>query len=199
MTRLVADAEENNAWWKRLHAMDGTNIVQGTAPGMAVLLNHPTLKMGNGEPLPVLAVREVGNGRTMALTVDASWRWSLSEAAEGRGNQAYLRFWKNAMRWLLADPSVSRITVDTPRENYAVGDEVRVVVRARDPGFAPAPGADVVATITNRDGSTRMEGRTSADGDLVLSYPAEARGPIESKSMLRWGPSLLVQMRRCLQ
>ena len=47
----------------------------------------------------------------MALTVDTSWRWSLSEAAEGRGNQAYLRFWKNALRWLMKDNTVSRVTV----------------------------------------------------------------------------------------
>lgn len=176
VTRLVADSVENDAWWSRLHALDGANIVQGVAPDAAVLLSHPTIKLPTGEPLPILAVREVGKGRSMALTVDASWRWSLSEAADGRGNQAYLRFWKNAMRWLLADPSVSRVTVDTPRENYAVGDEVRVVVVVRDPSFAAVPGADVVATITNEEGSSRMEGRTSADGDLVLSYPAIQRG-----------------------
>jgi uncharacterized membrane protein len=190
VTRLVADSVENDVWWARLHALDGANIVQGVAPDAAVLLVHPTLKMANGEALPILAVREVGNGRSMALTVDASWRWSLSEAADGRGNQAYLRFWKNAMRWLLADPSVSRITVDTSRENYVVGDEVRIVVRARDPSFAPAPGAEVVTTITNEDGSTRMEGRTSTDGDLVLSYPAVHRGShrvtVEVKSGLEF-------------
>ena len=71
----------------------------------------------------------------------------MSEAAEGRGNQAYLRFWKNAIRWLMKDTTVARVTVDTPRENYAMGDEVRVITRVRDPGFAPMEGATITADV----------------------------------------------------
>ena len=139
--------------------MDGTNVVQRAKSDAAVLLTHPTARDTDGEALPVLSVREVGAGRTMALTVDASWRWSLSEAAEGRGNQAYLRFWKNAIRWLMKDSTTARVTVDTPRENYAVGEDVRVVVRARDPGFAAMPDANVVVTIDNEGRKARAIGR----------------------------------------
>ncbi len=103
LSRMGATVDETRATWDRLPAMDGVNLNLGLSPGAAALLVHPGLQV-DGKPLPVLAVREVGEGRTMALAVDASWRWSFSEAAEGRGNQAYLRFWKNALRWLVADP-----------------------------------------------------------------------------------------------
>lgn len=176
ITRLVADPAENLAWWDRLVPLDGTNIVRQASTGATVLLAHPTLTGGNGEPLPVLAVSEAGKGRAMALTVDTSWRWSFSEAAEGRGNQAYLRFWKNSFRWLVKDPSTSRVTVDTPRENYAVGDTVRVVVRARDTGFAPLSRADVTVTVEGPTGKVEREGVTTADGELVVELPAEVRG-----------------------
>src|SRR5690606_35328583 len=85
ITRLAGDPVENAAWWERLVPLDGTNVVLGARHDATVLLEHPTRKGADGRPLPVLAVREVGEGRTMALTVDSSWRWSLSEAAEGRG------------------------------------------------------------------------------------------------------------------
>ncbi len=176
LTRLAADPVENTAWWGRLHPMDGTNVVSGALSDATVLLTHPDQKGRDGEPLPVLSVREVGAGRSMALTVDTSWRWSLSEAAQGRGNQAYLRFWKNAIRWLMQDTTLSRVTVDTPRENYALGDDVRVVVRARDPGFAPLPKADVVAEIDNDGRVSTVTGQTGADGDLVLTLPANHQG-----------------------
>jgi uncharacterized membrane protein len=176
LTRLVAEQAENEVWWSRLHASDGTNVPLRARPDAAVLLEHPALKDADGAPLPVLSVREVGRGRSMALTVDTSWRWSLSEAALGRGNQVYLRFWKNALRWLMKDGAVSRVTVETPRENYAVGEEVRVVVRARDPGFAPLPGARVTTVVDNEGRQTTLEGLTSADGDLALVVPADTSG-----------------------
>ncbi|MEZ4322466.1 MAG: glutamine amidotransferase [Myxococcota bacterium] len=176
LTRLVADGIENEVWWARLHDMDGTNVVLRAKDDAAVLLDHPSLSASDGTPLPILSVREAGAGRTMALTVDSSWRWSMSEAAEGRGNQAYLRFWKNGLRWLMKDSSVSRVTVDTPRENYGVGDEVRLVVRARDPGFAALPGAKATAQVTVNGQVQTLEGETGADGDVVLTLGAKVRG-----------------------
>lgn len=176
ITRLAPDIDENEAWWGRLVQLDGTNVVQGASDGATVLLTHPQLRGRDGSPLPILAVSEAGQGRAMALTVDTSWRWSLSEAAEGRGNQAYLRFWKNAFRWLVKDPSTSRVTVDTPRENYAIDDEVRVVVRARDTGFAPLARAKVEVVVDGPNGKVELEGLTSVDGEVALELPAEVRG-----------------------
>lgn len=177
ITRLSLDPVENEAWWGRLSNNDGTNVVSKASPGSTVLLHHPTLVGTDGEKLPVLSVAEAGKGRSMALTVDTSWRWSFSEAAEGRGNQAYLRFWKNAFRWLVQDPSTSRVTVDTPRENYGVGDTVRIVVRVLDEGFAPLARADVTAVVEGPGGKLTRDGRTNADGEIVLEVPAENRGP----------------------
>jgi uncharacterized membrane protein len=176
ITRVLGDPGDNRAWWAESHPLDGTNLPLQAAPGAAVLLAHPSRKGIDGKPLPILAVREVGKGRTMALTVDSSWRWSLSEAAEGRGNQPYLRFWKNALRWLVEDPSVARVTVETPRENYAVGDDVRIVVTARDPGFAPLDKGMVSATVTASGEPIPLEGRTDAEGELVLTIPADRSG-----------------------
>lgn len=178
ITRLAPDPAENEVWWSRLHTSDGTNLVGDAVPGAAVLLQHPTRTTSSGAPMPILAVREVGAGRSLALTIDASWRWSFSEAAEGRGNQAYLRFWKNAFHWLMNDPSAARVVVETPRENYALGDTVRVVVRARDPGFAPLPGATVEAVVEGAGGSTKLAGVTGSDGEVALEWPADRRGAL---------------------
>jgi uncharacterized membrane protein len=185
VTRLVSDRSENAQWWQRLTALDGTNQVVGPAAGATVLLEHPSLTGADGKPLPVLAVQEVGAGRAMTLTADSSWRWSLSEAAQGRGNQAYLRFWKNAFRWLMRDSTTARVTVDTPRENYAVGDDVRIVVRARDTGFGAQSGAAVEAEVLTPEATLTLEGTTGADGDVVLELPAEHRGTHRVKVKVR--------------
>lgn len=176
VTRLVSDLVENEAWWSRLHALDGTNTGITPRRDAAVLLEHPTLQDASGQPLAVLSVAEAGKGRTMALSVDTSWRWSLSEAAVGRGNQAYLRFWKGAIRWLIGDPTTARVLVDTNRENYAVGDEVRIVVRARDPDFAPLVDGAVHVEVASGTWSAVHEATTGPEGEALITVPAERRG-----------------------
>ena len=176
LTRLGATVDETRATWDRLPAMDGTNLNLGLTRGSAALLVHPSLQV-DGEPLPVLAVREVGEGRTMALAVDASWRWSFSEAAEGRGNQAYLRFWKNALRWLVADPDDRRVVVAPSRENVLLGDEVRLTIRVRDAGYGPVEGAELVGSIEAPDGSrTPLALVTDPSGEAATSFAPTLRG-----------------------
>lgn len=176
VTRLVSDPVENEAWWSRLHTNDGSNLVGDAYGDASVLLTHPTLKTSSGAAMPVLAVREVGAGRTMSLTVDTSWRWSLSEAAMGRGNQAYLRFWKGAIRWLIGDSTQERLTVDTARENYGLGEDVRVVVHARDAGFGPLASAPVHISVQGEVEPIEVDATTDAAGEAVVTFPAAKRG-----------------------
>lgn len=185
VTRLFDEPAENGAAWERLSELDGTNRTLGPSPGAAVLLQHPTATTPQGEPLPVLAVGEAGRGRTMALTADSSWRWSLAEAATGRGNQAYLRFWKNAMRWLIGDPEDRPVVVEAARENYEPGEEVGLLVRARDVGFAPLASAPVEVTLTGPGGTRTFSGTTGADGTLALAAPVGERGAHRVRARVR--------------
>jgi len=176
LTRLGATEEETRDTWNRLPMMDGTNRTLGLADESAALLVHPGLQI-DSQPLPVLAVREVGEGRTMALTVDASWRWSFSEAAEGRGNQAYLRFWKNALRWLVADPDDRRVVVTPSRENVLLGDAVRLTVKVRDAGYGPVEDARVTGAVVAPSGRSHdVELVTEASGEATMMFSPEERG-----------------------
>ena len=176
VTRLLGSPADNEALWDRLPAMDGINLAAGMAPGSATLLSHPTAVMSDGQPAPVLAVREVGEGRTMALMGDSSWRWVMTEAANGGGNQSYLRFWKNAIRWLVKDRDGQRVQVDTARENHRVGETIRIVSKVRDVGFEPMSEVEVVGQLSGAGDAIRFEGRTDTNGEFVVEVPAEARG-----------------------
>jgi len=176
ITRLLGSPADNEALWDRLPAMDGLNLSGGLAPGSATLLSHPILLAPDGSPAPVLAVREVGEGRTMALMGDSSWRWVMTEAAQGEGNQAYLRFWKNAIRWLVKDRDGQRVQVDTTQENHRVGDTIRIVSKIRDVGFQPLKDVEVTGSVTGSREAVSFEGSTDANGELVFELPAQHRG-----------------------
>ena len=186
-TALASDPERSQALWNELAPLDGLNASRGAAQGATVLLRHPSLVAVDGLGLPVVAVRTVGAGRSMALTADSSWRWAFAEAGKGRGNQAYLRFWKHAMRWLVGDPDAQRVTVNTSRENYGIGEEIRAVIRVRDPAFQPQAGVTVrgrvvVPSLSGQleaeqlDEQGRFQLETDASGRVELLLPASIPG-----------------------
>ncbi len=183
ITFLAADSDENLSTWSRLSPLDGLNLTSGASSDAAVLLAHPTIRAPDGTPMPVLAIRQVGKGRTMAFTSDSSWRWSFAEAGLGHGNQVYLRFWKQAMSWLVGDPDTQRVTIDTDLDNYRTGDEIRVVVTVRDLSFGPLEGVLVDCQHQGPDlqsdpvlGNTSLEATTDAQGQATFSFKATVPG-----------------------
>jgi hypothetical protein len=184
VTRLAGDAAENARAWEQLSELDGANLVSGLRGGASALLVHPTLRAGDG-PLPVLAVGPAKKGRAMALLADSSWRWSLAEAGAGRGNQAYLRAWKNALRWLIADPEDEPLAAEPARENVRPGEPNHVVVRARGLNYAPAAAAAIEVTVDGPGGSVKIEGTAGADGILAVDLPTEERGAYRAQVRAR--------------
>ncbi|MBN2801284.1 MAG: hypothetical protein JXX28_19240 [Deltaproteobacteria bacterium] len=185
ITRLEPTEDQSAQGWARLPALEGLNLVQGLAPGAVALLDDAAGR-------PVVAVREVGAGRTMALLSDESWRYAFAEAGEGRGNQAYLRLWKGALRWLARDPQSQAVLAQVDDTSGAVGVPVSLQVIARGPGFRPAPGARVEVAV-QRDGLPvdRLAGLTGEDGVALLSWtPAEA-GSYRLQVLARQGDTSL--------
>ncbi len=179
ITALAAGRAASAEAWAALPALDGVHLAAGMAPGAAVLLAHPTRTAADGSSAPVVAVRTVGEGRSLALLGDSSWRWAFAEAGRGHGNQAYLRFWKQAMRWLVGDPDAQRVVVETSRENYGVGDEVRIAVRVRDVGFQPMAGVRVRARVAEPGVAGEPDAEevlTGPDGEAVVAFRGRRPG-----------------------
>ena len=97
--------------------MRGTNIVLGTRPGATVLATHPTLS-GTDGPMPVISVMDAGEGRSMAMTIDNSWRWNFDHVSDGGNSRPYTSFFNSAIRWLIRDPELNLIQVEIPEEMY---------------------------------------------------------------------------------
>jgi len=179
VTSLVPGEGANEAAWSALPALPGLNLTAplGLEGGARVLLEAPTILV-RGQPAPVVAVREVGAGRTLAVTTDGSWHWGFVAAEEGLGNRAHQRFWSNALRWLVRDPELTPLQVQPERPSVEPGEPVGLSVSLRGPDYGPAPGARVAAELVSADGSSvaRAEGVTGTDGTARLEFPAAPPG-----------------------
>ncbi|MEZ4265252.1 MAG: glutamine amidotransferase [Myxococcota bacterium] len=189
ITRLMLDPATNQNVWENLEELQGVNLVTRARADAVVLAEHPTLKDDQGRAMPVISVREVDKGRSMAVTTDSIWAWSFPAGNEGQDSRHFDTFWSNSIRWLIKDPEMDLVRVRAVRERVSVGDEARATVEVFRPDYQPAADQAVEVTVRRRDeGSGAGEGeivlrvddgKTDADGSLDLAIRLEKPGIYE--------------------
>jgi len=187
LTSLVPGDSQNLAAWAALPPITAVNLTRalGTAEGAAVLLEAPGVTV-QGRPAPVVAVREVGAGRTLAVTTDGSWRWGFLAAESGQGNRAYLRFWSSALRWLVRDPALAPVQVEPDKPAVEPGAPVGLSVSVRSPDWGPGAGRRVAAELVDEAGRSVATGQAVAGPDgnarLELTPPGPGAYKIVAKA-----------------
>jgi uncharacterized membrane protein len=87
-----------------LPSMPGANVVGDLTPGSMTLWSHPTRRTPSGKPMPVLAIGEAGDGRSIALAVDGTWRLQFSELGAQTAGRGHGALWDGLLGWLMHDP-----------------------------------------------------------------------------------------------
>lgn len=184
ITQLATGAEANQAAWAKLPQLPGVNVTRAK-PGARVLLDHPHLTVG-GENAPVLAVREFGRGRAMALTTDASWYWSLVAAGQNGGSaRAYERIWSNAIRWLVRDPELTPVRVQAVQDTLEPGEPIVANVSAHRADYGPAEGAELAVQLVDAETGrliTTQKLVAGADGNARAELAAPGPGAYKIKA-----------------
>jgi uncharacterized membrane protein len=87
-----------------LPEMPGANVLGDVRPGGVVLWTHPTLTTASGAKMPVLAIGDEGDGRSIALGVDGAWGFAFSELAAKTAGRGHGALWDGLLGWLMRDP-----------------------------------------------------------------------------------------------
>jgi uncharacterized membrane protein len=148
VTSLRYSSDDNLRAWRQLPVLEGVNIIAGAKQDATVLAVHPRLKTRAGAPMPVIVTGEYGKGRTMAVTTDTLWRWGVVAASRpGDDGRQYTKLWENSMRWLIQDPDLRNLHVDSDAVEYAPAQPVRVSVRLLGRDYQPLAGGAVSLSV----------------------------------------------------
>jgi hypothetical protein len=148
VTSLRYSAPDNLAAWKALPPLEGVNLVAGAKPDATVLATHPKLKTKAGKPMPVIVAGDYGKGRSLVFTTDTLWKWGFVAAARpGDNGRQYTKLWENSIRWLIQDPDLRNLHVDSDAVEYVPGAPVRVTVRLLGRDYQPLPNGSVQLVI----------------------------------------------------
>jgi uncharacterized membrane protein len=180
-------------WTKKLPTLYGCNVVDRAKPGATVLAVDPSTRNAHG-PGVVLAVQNVGKGRSMAFTSDTTRSWGkdfetlwgeprnpalpLSEA--NCDSRYYRQFWVNAVRWLAAGrigPTNNAVTLELAQSYCRPQEKVTAHIRVRDQHLHELSSAEVAILVsigaqTNAIATARFDPSTrSYAAEFILKDP----------------------------
>ncbi len=172
--------------WERLPLLEGMNAVAGVMPDAEVALQAAG---GAGAGAPVLAGRRFGAGRTLAVTVDDTWRWRQSPSADAHSRAAWEALWTTVVGRLIAPRVDRQVVLELGRDTFEAGEPIRADVHVTDEEMRPVAGAsvrieidgpgaerEVAADATRDEGVYRATVRASGPGELRLRAVAERGG-----------------------
>ncbi len=104
---------------QRMVEMVGSNTLGPPRQGAVVLWEHPSRLAANipgAAAMPVLALAEVGDGRTIALSVDGTHSLTFSDLGVETAGRAYGALWEGLLGWLMRDPryEAGRMDLEAP-------------------------------------------------------------------------------------
>ena len=94
-----------------LPTFSGSNTLGAARRGAITLWEHPDRRAGQGA-MPILALGEAGDGRSIALGVDGTHELSFSEFAERAAGRGYGALWDGLVGWLMRDPRYEALRLE---------------------------------------------------------------------------------------
>ena len=158
ITRLSSDDQENERIWESMPELDGLNRVGEPKPDATVLAVTGE-SSENGAGVPLLAMQPVGEGRTLALMTDYTWKWNFQLAGRMDSNQYYLQFIRQMVRWLIHDPVLNQVRSMADAREFPVGSEVSGLFQVLQDDYRPATEAELKPTL-----------RTPTGEEIALPY-----------------------------
>ncbi len=144
ITRLLDDPEKNAERWRKLTYLADYEDPGAPKPGATVLAS---MNAGRRK-LPLLITQNYGHGRTAVMATGGTWRWQMSEAL---GDPSHDTFWRQLLRWLVAD-TPGPVSAAMPARILMDEGHVQITAQAHDRQFQPAADAHVSAHIVGPEG-----------------------------------------------
>lgn len=130
-----------------LPRMPGANILGDLRPNGIALLSHPTRRTATGKKMPVIAIGEEGDGRSIALGVDGTWGLQFSELGAKTGGRGYGALWDGLLGWLMRDPRF-----ETAQLEVVGGCAAGLPAKVRASVLPTTPSEEVTLEVAKLDG-----------------------------------------------
>jgi uncharacterized membrane protein len=177
-------------WTAKLPRFHGFNRVDRPKPGATVLGVTPVGAVSGWGNRVVLAVQEIGHGRSMAFTSDTTRTWgtdfetlwgerinpAVGLSEENCDSRYFRAFWINAVRWLAAGKvgkTNSVVSLELAQTYTLPNQLTRAAIKVRDDEARETSAAEVVLVVSAATGQVTTNRTVFDPGSLA--YLADLR------------------------
>ncbi|MSR57850.1 MAG: hypothetical protein EXS05_09265 [Planctomycetaceae bacterium] len=154
---VVSDDQQNREIVRSFPPFSAGNRLPRAKPNVATVL--ATANVGQGDPVPVLAVGQYGKGRSLALAGAITDPWAVDFLKWGQNDRRYYaKFWRNAVYWLTENSSIGRrrLIAGADKKFYRPGETIALAALAYDEGANRTDDYRIVAMIEPAGAAAEM-------------------------------------------
>ena len=140
--------------WSMVKPLVRVPSVAGAKQGATVLAELSSALPGAKEKYPLICWQRYGQGKVMYVGTDQLWRLRFEQ-----GDKYHARFWGQSIQFLTLSQLIAgnkRITIETDRKAYNVGDRVQVFANVLNTAYEPVRALDYVLNVAHKDGSGEL-------------------------------------------
>ncbi len=178
---------ESKRVWATLPPLMWHYPITKLKPAAEAFLVHPTAKLADGKPMPLLAGHHYGKGYVLFAGFDETWRWRRNEA-----DKYFYRFWSQAV-YMAGAPrtlgtKLTQLSFDT--QDPTVGSTGQVYARLLqnvNGDLKPIPVDKITASVVPTDdvnaptASVTLNGLPGQPGEFVATVPFNKPGRYSMK------------------
>lgn len=172
--QLTSSDSLSTARWGTLPPLTSVNRLGRAKPGATILLSGTSADSTTSGPL--LAYQRYGRGKAIVFGAQDSWLWQM-EASIAVDDQTHETFWRQMLRWLVADVP-DRVETQVAEES-GPGEGIAFRAEVSDSGYRRANGATVRGIVTTPTGATQalsLEWAVDRDGEYRTTYVPDGNG-----------------------
>ncbi|MFI5378026.1 MAG: hypothetical protein ACHRHE_01855 [Tepidisphaerales bacterium] len=138
--------------WSMVKPLVRVPSVAGAKQGATVLAELSAALPGAKEKYPLICWQRYGQGKVMYVGTDQLWRLRFEQ-----GDKYHARFWGQSIQFLTLSQLIAgnkRITIETDRKTYNVGDRVQVFASVLNTAYEPVRAVDYMLNVARKDSAT---------------------------------------------
>jgi len=176
----IFDSEDDaNKFWNKIPPIIYKigNVEFG--PSVKILLENPGLSDKEDQGLPVIAVYEGRDRKSILMLGSGFWRWHFLLSEDQFYHDSWLTMIKNMIRWLDSKVSNKNVIISSPKKSYEVGENILLTTQVYDGAFNPVGDALIRTKITNPSSTFEIESEIVHAGNYEGNFIPMTAGKFE--------------------